>query len=135
MLIDTDVAIDYLRGVSYARHLIVELWRNRRAYLSVISVYELYIGMRSEEQAATKAFVNACQILNVDHRIAQAAADWYRRWRSRGLTLTTADCLIAGTALVHGLKIATRNTRHYPDPDLRYDLENSLGENGEAKTL
>ncbi len=120
MLVDTDVAIDYLRGRPYARELMEELWRAGQAHLSVLSVYELYVGMRPEEEAATEAFISACRVLGVDRPAARAGADWYRRWRAEGQTLTAVDCLIAGTVLVHGLVVATRNVRHYPDPDIRY---------------
>ncbi len=40
--------------------------------------------------------------------------------RERGHTPTAVDCLIACTALVCGLVVATRNVRHYPDPSLRF---------------
>lgn len=121
LLIDTDVAIDYLRGQDYARRLLERLWDSGEACLSVVSVYELYAGLRQGEEASTEAFIRACRLLPVDDRVARAAAEEYRRWRSEGITLTTADALVAGTARVHGLRVATRNVRHYPDPDLRWD--------------
>ncbi len=120
MLVDTDIAIDYLRGRHYARGFMEDLWRTGRAYLSILSVYELYAGMKPEEEAATEAFIDACRVLEVDRRVARAGAEWYRKWREKGYTLTAVDCLITGTALVYGLVVATRNVRHYPDPSLRY---------------
>lgn len=35
------------------------------------------------------------------------------RLESRGLTIGIEDVLIAATALVHGLRVATRNLRHF----------------------
>jgi len=84
-------------------------------------VDELYVGLRPGEAAATEAFIRACRVLPVDDRVARADAEEYRRWRSEGVTLTTADALTAGTARVHGLRVATRNVRPYPDPDLRWN--------------
>lgn len=126
LLIDTDVAIDYLRGRHYARQLLEGLWQDGEACLSVVSVYELYAGLRPGEEAATEAFIDACRVLPVDRSVARAAGEWRRRWQAEGITLTTADCLIAGTARVHGLRVATRNVRHYPDPDLRFDPESPV---------
>ena len=45
VLIDTDIAIDYLRGNESVIALIEQLWKSDIAYLSILSVYELYAGM------------------------------------------------------------------------------------------
>ncbi len=42
VLIDTDVAIDFLRGEPYARDLLLPLWNLSRAYMSVLTIYELF---------------------------------------------------------------------------------------------
>lgn len=120
MLVDTDVAIDYLRGRAYARDLLEQLWSAGAACLSILSVYELYVGTRPGEEAATEAFLDAFRILTVDRQVARAAAHWHQKWRAQGHSLTAIDCLIAGTAIVNELKVVTRNVRHYPDPDIRY---------------
>lgn len=119
VLIDTDVAIDYLRGQDWARRFLEEVWAEGEAYVSAVSAYELYCGGAEPE---VEAFIGACRLLPVDRTAARLGAEWRRRWQATGLTLTTADCLIAGTALAHGLKIATRNIRHFPDPDLRLEI-------------
>jgi len=41
VIVDTDIAIDYLRGVEYAGELMSRLWNKNAAYLSILSVYEL----------------------------------------------------------------------------------------------
>jgi len=62
VLIDTDIAIDYLRGSEEAARLLEQLWNNNTAHLSILSVYELYAGMRATEKEATEDFINACNI-------------------------------------------------------------------------
>ena len=62
VLVDTDVAIDYLRGIHYAKELMLSLCDENRAYLGILSVYELYAGMRDNEDADTEHFINACSI-------------------------------------------------------------------------
>ncbi len=64
---------------TYAREFVEDLWRTGRAYLSVLSVHELHVGMEPEEEAATEAFVGACRVLEVDRRVAKAGAEWYRK--------------------------------------------------------
>lgn len=115
VLIDTDVAIDFLRGVQYAQPLLIGLWTDGQAALSVLTVYELTAGMRDSEKATTHNFIQACVVEQVTADIALKGGDLYRRYRAKGITLTSLDCLIAATALVRGYKIATRNVKHYPE--------------------
>ncbi len=123
VLIDTDVAIDFLRGEAYAQPLISGLWREGRAVLSVLTVYELIAGMREKERGPTLDFIGACNIEEVSTNIAIKAGDLYREYRSKGITLTSLDCLIAMTALVKGHKIVTRNVGHFPQDGLLFKLQ------------
>jgi len=122
VLIDTDVAIDFLRGEPYARDLLLPLWDRSRAYLSVLTVYELYAGMKARERESTDHFIGACLIEPVSQEIAARGGEWRAFYREKGISLTAVDCLIASTALLQGHKIATRNVRHYPDKKLLLTL-------------
>lgn len=125
VLIDTDVAIDFLRGETYAQPLLAGLWRDDRAVLSVLTVYELTAGMKDNEKAQTHNFIDACTVEQVSQDIALRAGELYRKYRSKGVTLTSLDCLIAATALVKGYKVATRNVRHYPEKGILFSLKHA----------
>lgn len=120
VIVDTDVAIDYLRGDQYANELMLSLWDENTAYLSILSAYELYAGMRVDEAEDTKNFIDACSIEYVDLEITEKAGEIYRRYRKEGITLTSIDCLVNATAVIRGHKIATRNKDHYPDKKLLF---------------
>lgn len=124
VLIDTDVAIDFLRGEDYAQPLLAGLWQEGRAALSVLTIYELTAGMREKERGHTLDFIGACLIEGVTEEIAVKAGDLYRQYRAKGIALTSLDCLIAATALVAGHKIVTRNVGHYPQEGLLLQLDN-----------
>ena len=118
VLIDTDVAIDFLRGEAYAQPLLASLWQEGRAVVSVLTVYELTAGMREKEKTATRNFIDACLVEDVSPDVAMRAGELYRKYRAKGITLSSLDCLIAATALVKGCKLATRNVKHYPEKGL-----------------
>ena len=120
VLIDTDTAIDYLRGSQEAANLLGQLWKENSAYLSILSVYELYAGMRTTEKEDTEDFINACNIEPVTLHIAKKAGEIYRYWRSKSKTITSIDCMIAATATTQKHKIATRNKNHYPEKELLF---------------
>jgi len=122
VIVDTDIAIDYLRGLEYAMELMVGLWNRDSAYLSILSVYELFAGMKEKEMEHTENFIAACITEPVTIEIAKTAGDIYRRYRKEGVTLTPIDCLVNATALIRGHKIATNNRSHYPDKKILFHL-------------
>ncbi len=123
VIVDTDIAIDYLRGLQYAKDLMLFLWNTDTAYLSILSVYELYAGMKDNELIDTENFIKACIIEPLTIDITKKAGELYKKYRTQGLTLTSIDCLVNATAIIRGRKVATKNTSHYPDRKLLFSME------------
>jgi predicted nucleic acid-binding protein len=123
VIVDTDIAIDYLRGFQYAKELMLFLWNTDNAYLSILSVYELYAGMKDNETLDTENFIKACIIEPLTIDVTRKAGSLYKKYRTQGLTLTSIDCLINATAIIRGHKIATKNINHYPDKKTLFSVE------------
>ncbi len=111
-LIDTDVAIDYLRGNVDAIAYIEGLSGNN--FISAITVAELYAGVRDgAERTALESFVRAFQVVVVDSAIATQGGLFRRDFgKSHGVGL--ADALIAASAQAHGAILVTLNAKHFP---------------------
>lgn len=122
VLIDTDIAIDFLRGAAYTQLLIGGLWSDGQAMISVLTVYELTAGMRDAEKVVTFNFIEACGVEPVTPEIAFKGGELYRKYRTKGVSLTSLDCLIAATAIVKGYKVATRNVKHYPQKGILFSI-------------
>jgi len=112
VVLDTDVLIDHLRGHEGTRDFLHDLVGHSVPCCSVISVAELYAGMRDEETARTADLLDGLVILPVTREIAQVAGHFKRRSKSRRLEL--ADCLIAATAFSEGASVVTGNVKDYP---------------------
>ena len=112
VVLDTDVLIDLLRGREATRLYLQELAGRSVPCCSVISVAELYAGMRPEEKASTDLLLDGLVIFPVTRDIAEVAGRFKQRARSHRLEL--ADCVIAATAFVEGAAVATRNIKDYP---------------------
>ena len=94
-------------------------------WLSAVVVHELQFGLhqlpvgyrRSRLDSVLMAFVDsyADRILPVGRREAEQAAALRGQARQQGKTIHLADGLIMGTALVHGLSVATRNVADFAD--------------------
>jgi toxin FitB len=121
-LLDT-VTISELRRDSRRMHPAVERWQRNigDVCLSVVTLNELRYGIRMvERKDAPFAGILAgwydriiaqprrFRILNVDRPVAELAADFRA---AHGTPVE--DALIAATAKVHGLVVATRNTAHF----------------------
>lgn len=102
LLVDTDVCIDHLAGVR-------RLPRSpgRLAY-SVITRAELVAGADGDEPSVRRLLAGMDEI-PVDRRIADRAGLLRRQVPS----LRLPDALIAASALVHGIALATRNQRDF----------------------
>lgn len=122
VVIDSDIAIDYLRGREYALKLLKKLWRSDSAFLSATTLFELYAGMRASEKESTENFIQACNILPVTSQISRVAGDLYRAQRKLGKTLDAIDCINHAVAIVHNFQLATRNVSHYPDCSRLLDI-------------
>lgn len=95
-----------------------------RAYISVIALAEIRRGISLLEQGRKRDALTdwladeltqrfSGRILLVDQRIAIAWGDLMALTKQKGLGLASMDGLIAATALVHNLTLATRNVKDF----------------------
>jgi predicted nucleic acid-binding protein len=101
VLVDTDVFIDHLRGAKRFRP-----GRDRILY-SVVTRCELF-GGRGADEDVVRALLAPFVEIPVDRDIAEAAGRIRREMR-----VSTADALIAATALQSEAAVLTRNRRDF----------------------
>lgn len=118
-LVDTDVAIDFLRRREYAQKLL-ENWAGEGLLaISTLTHLEIYQGIKAGEEGSTNAFLDGLTSVVVDIPIARRAGTMLGELRSKGLTIGIADAIIAATALQFGAPLLTNNVDHYPFPNLK----------------
>ncbi len=112
MLVDTDVLIDFLSGLTEAREFIASLPRD--AAISAVTLAELHVGVREgTERQALDSMLATFRILPLDAETARQGGLLRRDYgKSHGVGLNVA--LIAATAQRNGLPLTTLNIRHYP---------------------
>ena len=112
LLVDTDVAIDYLRGDGATVAFVQK--HEQEISLSAVTVAELFAGVRDgDERRRLEEFIRLFPVIPVDLETAKTAGLHRRDFGpSHGTGL--ADGMIAATADRHALGLKTLNTRHYP---------------------
>ena len=103
---DTNILIDWLKDRAPA---ISELSRYRRHRISRIVWTEVLAGEPLEKRDIVRHLLSPFDVVEVDQRIATAAADI--RYRTR---MKLMDAYILATAQVNGAILITRNTKDFP---------------------
>lgn len=103
---DTNIVIDWLFDREPA---ITELSRYRRHRISRIAWSELMAGEPLQQRLQLQQTLSRFEVVEVDGRIASAAADI--RYRTR---MKLLDALILATAQVNGAILITRNSKDFP---------------------
>ena len=111
LLIDTDVLIDFLKGVPAALQYLNSL--PDPPLVSSVTVAELYAGVRDHERPVLDALVSRLQTIPIDRDMARRGGLIRRDYRSsQGVGLI--DALIAATAEAHNTTLVTLNRKHFP---------------------
>jgi predicted nucleic acid-binding protein len=119
-LVDTNVLSELVRRRPDPHAL---AWLDRQAgiALSVVSIEELVFGVQRTKGARRdklKAWLDALvagaeRVYDVTSAVARASGELRAAREASGRPVAQADMLIAATARVHGLTLATRNVRDF----------------------
>lgn len=114
ILVDSDILIAHLRGLTAAREWLVEARREGPLAISVVSIAEVTGGMRSAERREAWHLLSSFRTEPVTEIVARTAGDFSRQYRRSHSGIGVGDYLIAATAEVKGYRPATLNVRHFP---------------------
>lgn len=103
---DSTILIDWLCGRAQA---VQELARYPRHRISRLSWTELLACEPLETRGRVQELLAHFEIIEIDARVAAAAADLSRRSK-----MVLTDALILATAQVHGAILVTRNIHSFP---------------------
>jgi len=103
---DSNILIDWLRDRPQA---VAELLRYSRHRISRIVWTEILAGEPLENRDIVQQLIAPFEVVEIDARIASAAADIRHRTRMKLL-----DAYILATAQVNGAILITRNTKDFP---------------------
>jgi tRNA(fMet)-specific endonuclease VapC len=115
-LVDTDIGSAYLKGNGPVTNRFVQY--GGRLNISTVTLGELFAWALRAKASPRRlqqvhGLLNDVLVLPVDETVARKFGE-VRAWQlDRGLATPDLDLLNASVALVHGLTLATHNTRDY----------------------
>ncbi len=130
-LIDTDILSYFLKGNNLvAGNFGLYLKEYPKITISEVTYFEILSGLTfkkaNKQIEEFEAFVSTCEILKLSTSSLRKSANIYADLREKGITIGTADLLIAGTALTNGLTLITNNQKHY-EPISELPTSNWIG--------
>ncbi|MBI1902789.1 MAG: type II toxin-antitoxin system VapC family toxin [Planctomycetia bacterium] len=123
-LLDTNILSAHLRRPSGLAHRFVQ--HSGRLYTSTICLAELYAWANGRaDPVASRATIDRMlhyevAVVDFDHECAREFGRLRFMLRKQGTTVSSADLMIAATALLYDFTLVTHNVVHFqPVPDLR----------------
>jgi predicted nucleic acid-binding protein len=121
-LLDTTVLIAHMRGDEAMTSLLLDLLTDRHSLgTSCVNVAEVERGIRPKERKAADALLTRLRFLETTREAATRAGRYQTEFDRRGVTIHTADALVAGTARAHGAILLTDNVRDFPMRDIKVE--------------
>jgi hypothetical protein len=105
-LLDTNILIDYLKGMNEARD---EIARYDQPLMSPISWMEVMVGTTPEDEPLVRGFLAQIQQVSIDASVGEEAVTIRREY---GIRLP--DAIIWASARVNDALLVSRNTRDFP---------------------
>ncbi len=110
ILCDTNILIDFFHGDDGVTQELDYLTFDRLA-ISVVSIAEIYYGMRKKESGSTRSLIRKFNHLHLDKEISKLFIQFVLGYKH--MRIGVPDALIAATALVYNVEIYTHNRKDF----------------------
>jgi len=113
LLIDTDVLIDYSRGIEKTKGILKNLESDYILAISVVTQLELMVGCENKtDLKSLQKFLSNFEIIHLSKSTSELAVDLFKKYRlSHGVLIP--DMLIASTALTLEIPLLSKNRKDF----------------------
>jgi tRNA(fMet)-specific endonuclease VapC len=124
-LLDTDTCSAHMRRPAKLAHRFIQY--TGQLAISSVTLAELYAGAYKHSQGnrllgLIRDLLQEVQVIDFDSACAEVFGQVQGTLLQQGISVPTADLMIASAALVHNLTLVTHNTSDYQNiPGLRLD--------------
>ncbi len=111
--LDTSIFIDYFRKQRKDKTQLIKLAENYDFAISVITKLEISVGIGKGQEDFWSHIFEKLTIISLNEPEIDKATEIIRKLRSENNIIGLQDILIASTAIVNGLKLATLNVNDF----------------------
>lgn len=111
--LDTSILIDHRRSKNKSNSLLFQLSKAYNFAITSVTVFELWKGDNSGEDAYWTGLFSKMTLLDFDFESAKIAGEDFLELKKAGLMIDIEDILIASIAKRHQLPIASNNYKHF----------------------
>ena len=121
ILLDTSILIEMFRVKDKTATFFYRLSNDHDDFaVSILTHYEIYRGSNDGQNTFWTNFLKNIKVLPFDISVSNEAIGIYKHLKMQNQMVDLVDLLIAATAIVHNLDLATLNLKHFNKiPNLR----------------
>jgi len=113
IIVDTDILIDFSRGIDKAKASIIEMESKYRLAISVITQLELMVGCENKQDfRSLKTFLKDFEIIPLNSTISSKAVELFEKF-SLSHRVMIPDMLIASTAISLEVPLISKNQKDF----------------------
>ena len=114
VVIDADVFIKHWRAQNKRGTLLTQLDQQyERLCVSAVAKYEVFVGVDEKDRDEWEMLFNRVTVLAFDDATIETARSVFLQLRRENKMIDISDILIASTAMVNDLPLATLNRDHF----------------------
>lgn len=114
ILLDSSILIEFFRKQNKSKSVLFHLTDRYRFCISVITMFEIQIGIKSErQQHEHQILMKNIHVLPLDQFCIETAVTVHKNLTIQNTQIGLADLLISATAIHHSLPVATLNQKHF----------------------
>ncbi len=114
IVLDTSILIDFFRKQDKTKSVLFQLTDKYRFSISVITAFEIKIGIQSESQKDDyNVITKNIELLPIDNVCIDEAVIIYKALKPKNALIELADLLIGATAISNSVPLATLNKKHF----------------------
>ena len=114
IVLDTSILIDFFRKQNKTKSAFFQLTDKYRFSISVITAFEIKIGIQSEAQKNDYNIIaKNVELLPIDNVCIDEAVKIYKTLKPQNALIKLADLLIGATAISNSVPLATLNKKHF----------------------
>lgn len=113
ILIDTSILVDYFRRRDKPRTHLSRLALSHDLAMSAVTEFEFIVGFADKDMEFARELLADVDVLPFDSGCSYAARRIHRELKAFNALIGFPDVMIAATAVVHDLRLATLNMKHF----------------------